>query len=206
MATTKLLKIANHGEAAHRRLEDFPAWVEAQERLVTLKLRMGAIEGKVGDLLGRMAGLVNDTARGERSLEAQARRLAAGEVVGPQAESVHLSALSDEMARENQNRAVLTRAISILEQDINALRIQLSIEICADVAPAYRKLVAEQVGLVRAVAEGNDKIFEFLESLSDQGISSRILRPMQFSRAGRLSDDQSIANIYLRDAKEHGFI
>lgn len=192
-------------QAAFKRLEEFPEWMTAQERLTALKLRRDAAEQRVVGLIEQIGGFgERDKKDGVSALERQAQRLVAGEDT-ERRESVTLGGLSADFAAAQQDRATLIRAVEIQRSLIAELHGRLSREICASIEPRYHERVTRLVRAVRAVAELNDEVGDFLKEIDDAGISPLSLRNMQFHGAGKLSDEYSRASHYLREAEEFGF-
>jgi len=182
------------------KISSIPAWVEAEKRNGELCGQLAEVERRINGSLGEFAQLSQGPKAGD--LDSKAAALLEGNAAPTSLWSV---SQQEELSRARQERAVLIRAIEIHTATMNSLRGKLSRQVCAAVEPTYLEHVGKLKALVAEVGRLNDALHDLLLSIEQNGFSSSSLANQEFSSAGRLSDDYSHVNLFLKDCKARGF-
>lgn len=186
------------------RLEDYPEWRDANQKLTKLQEKLSETEHHIATLQGELNVVAEGTREGE--VERKAAALLTGNLDAAITHNRGMLTVSEDLGRAREERGTYVRAIEMLNKEINQLRGRLSSRICEALGPEYRRLVQKQERQVREVARTNDEIREFLKAIEGQGVSVSNLRNMVFAGVGLLSEDYSKANYYLRECREFGFV
>ena len=153
-----------------KRLQDFPQWQEANQKLVDMQLELTEVQAERNEILtAQMAG----RNRPSHLDDAVEELLSGGRLAMPQPEDDRL----DELRFRSQ---VLNKAIPIQRNLISNLEGDLSEQICKEAKPEYRKCVEAVVEasalLLKAVTAEQD----FRDELSAGGVKTTHLNPVIF--------------------------
>lgn len=103
---------------------------------------------------------------------------------------------------------VLREAVAIQKRHVADVESKRSRELCEQFRPEHRKIVHAVAEAVAAVAKANEAERQFFEQFDqDPGIrTTSTLVAMPFMGAGRLRDPHSRARMYLKEARDRGFL
>jgi hypothetical protein len=177
-------------------LNDYPEWREAENLLTSLKSQRDLAEK---DLQTALAGINNQ--RATDRLTAEAESMLAGREM-PQAANL-MNAMEEALHR----RRVAARAVELQEHRLTEIKSRLSREICQQLRPRYSSLVkaVADAALVLDKAMVDERAFR--DELSQAGISfSGHLQPVIFHGPGVLSDENSRASHFFREATDAGYL
>jgi hypothetical protein len=167
--------------------------------------KLAELQARAGDLERRRAQVVEGTTRRQAALTARAEALLDDDVVpfGADDEEARLredlNAVADELA-------VTLRAGELQKVIVERERQRVSREVCDRQRPHHRKIVADIAAALRQLSTALEEERELRERLIEADIDFlATLRPMPFI-SGTLSDPNSHASVWLRDARDAGLI
>jgi hypothetical protein len=91
-------------------------------------------------------------------------------------------------------------------REIERLRDRLSKEICATLRSHHHQLALRIAKAMKELAAASAEEHDFRKDLEDDGIRvSAWLRPMEYTKLGRIEEPESHVSHYLREAEEFGY-
>lgn len=173
-----------------------PEWIAADRKATEIRGQLDQVERQISHVGTLAPSEVDTRSRAEAMLEGRA--------------TVSADVLRAEQLGQYgflcDRRRVLTEALRLAEARREDLRRRLSAKVHEQIMPAYRRLVGRLADALATVAEVNDDLEIITNTMEREGVSLTGLRPAQFASAGRATDEYANANVWRRDAVEHGLI
>jgi hypothetical protein len=181
----------------------FTAWAAAEQKHTELQLRLSATERRRNEIDAERATCRSKCTLGGVQEEAAALLSGgASERLYPEKQR------ADEYASLRHEGRVLAEAIAMQEREVKDQRGQASIAIKGEVAPIFTRSVRRRAELLRELSAINDWEYEFRRLVEVEGFcAGSSMPPMVYMfSCNSLENHQSMANMWLKEAKEHGFI
>lgn len=179
-------------------LKDFPAWVEAEKRLVQIQLQIADTDL---EYQAQLNGLIAQRAqRASERLEAEALGVLDGTQPPPTIEEQQLQNIERRLK-------VLRRAEQIHRQRMTALRSEISKNIAQQVQPEYEALIRDLAKAAAALARLVEKEQRFRDELQQGDISfTSTFSPCPLRGFGTLKEDHSRVSHFLKEAVREKYV
>jgi len=180
------------------RLEDYPAYRVAVEKLGELQGQLTAAEGEVSSL----NSTITERRRGaDDPLTRQAKAVISGEAA-PSVENER-----QELAKAQSRCTILRRAVEIQRATVAGEHVAASRAICERLQPEHGRLIAELAQAVINLGKVAEAEERFRDELIAAGVSfTAWLRPMAFPPATQARESHSRIAMWLREAVAYGYL
>lgn len=183
-------------------LERDPAYVEASERFLALKVELGNLEKQRTEILTGLSSLASHRQQAVHDQAAallSGAALDAGKVARRESMTRDLEALAHRIA-------VLNEAVIMQRAIVANARTKVSREICADLAPRHAANVSAVARAALVLAEAVAAEATLRDELEANGVEfAGYLRSMPL-HGFKVADSQSRLTRYLLECHEYGFL
>jgi uncharacterized coiled-coil DUF342 family protein len=195
------MKLTTKADATSRlTLRDDPAYAAAEDKLRELQARAAELERQRSALF---SGLSGDAERDE--LTARANRLLQDAAV-PRSSDAERARLRVDLEAVTDELTVTRRAVELQQATVAEARRRVSRMICQRLRPRHRAIVSRIAGALQTLTDALAEERDFREALDAADVDfTTELRPMRLA-AGDLTNPESLASLWLRDAQEHGLL
>jgi hypothetical protein len=182
-------------------LAQFPEWQESERKRREIEEEIAATAKEIDEHEQQLS--VGAGGRVRDSLDQAALAVIEGSATD---ERPDLAPVRERLAKMRERLTVYERAKALHGHNMDKLRAELSRKIIDKAFPEYGKIVERMADAVVALSELNQEEETYRRALLDDGVMLGDLVPMPFPKVGLLRDEHSIANFWLREAHERGYL
>lgn len=170
--------------------KNFPEWQKATAKKVEMQLELHRLETQLANADHRPA---------HNKLEMAAKALLAGEGIPKMREPVPDTELEEKLHRVH----VLRRAIELHAGEIQHLESSLSREICTELKPQYRAIIADVLAALHTLYVATAKEQDFRRALIEENIAlGAVIQPIPCKSLGDVGDVNSFIRRFYSEAQE----